>query len=178
MEIILLENITKLGKIGEVVEVKDGYARNFLLSQGKALRSNKKNLEIVSKKKEELNKKDNEIKKQFIKISEKINKKSIKVKKETIDQMCSTRAPFLFNNYYNIYNRLVKGELNLEILGRLIMLLKGIEDGKYDQHEASVAVGQLLKEMYIDSALRGETKKKSGKVERKRKGNSYMRTQL
>ena len=50
MEIILLENISKLGKIGEVVKVKDGYARNFLLSQGKALRSNKKNLEMVSKK--------------------------------------------------------------------------------------------------------------------------------
>ena len=94
------------------------------------------------------------------------------LKKETVDQMCSSRAPFLFNNYYNIYNRLVKGQLNLEILGRLIMLLKGIEDGKYDQHEASVAVGQLLKEMYIDSALRGETSKKSGKVERKRKGKN------
>ena len=83
MEIILLENISKLGKIGEVVKVKDGYARNFLLSQGKALRSNKKNLEIVSKKREELNKKDNEIRKQFIKISEKINKKTITLKKET-----------------------------------------------------------------------------------------------
>ena len=83
MDIILLENISKLGKIGEVVKVKDGYARNFLLSQGKALRSNKKNLEIVSKKREELNKKDNEIKKQFIKISEKINKKTITLKKET-----------------------------------------------------------------------------------------------
>ena len=83
MDIILLENISKLGKIGEVVKVKDGYARNFLLSQGKALRSNKKNLEIVSKKREELNKKDNEIRKQFIKISEKINKKTITLKKET-----------------------------------------------------------------------------------------------
>ena len=83
MKVILQKDINGLGDAGEVKEVKDGYARNFLLSQGKALRSNKKNLEIVSKKKEELNKKDNEIKKQFIKISEKINKKSIKVKKET-----------------------------------------------------------------------------------------------
>ncbi len=83
MDIILLENISKLGKIGEVVKVKDGYARNFLLSQGKALRSNKKNLEIVSKKREELNKKDNEIKKQYSKISEKLNKKTVIVKKET-----------------------------------------------------------------------------------------------
>ena len=82
-KVVVLEKFKKNWEIGSVVTVKDGYARNFLLSQGKALRSNKKNLEIVSKKKEELNKKDNEIKKQFIKISEKINKKSIKVKKET-----------------------------------------------------------------------------------------------
>ena len=82
-KVVVLEKFKKNWEIGSVVSVKDGYARNFLLSQGKALRSNKKNLEIVSKKKEELNKKDNEIKKQFIKISEKINKKIIIVKKET-----------------------------------------------------------------------------------------------
>ena len=57
MEIILLENIINLGKIGEKVSVKNGYARNFLLKKGKALRFNKENLEIVSKKKNELIKK-------------------------------------------------------------------------------------------------------------------------
>jgi Glu-tRNA(Gln) amidotransferase subunit E-like FAD-binding protein len=100
-------------------------------------------------------------------------RKYSKLKKETVEQMCSNKASFLFNTYYNIYNRLMKDQLNLEILGRLIMVLKSIEEGKYDQHEASTIVGQILKEMYIDSALRGEnTKSKSGKVERKRKGKN------
>ena len=60
MQIILLENILKLGKIGDLVEVKNGYGRNFLLRNGKALRANKENIELVSKKKDELNKKNNE----------------------------------------------------------------------------------------------------------------------
>ena len=49
MEVILLENISNLGKIGEVVKVKNGYARNFLLTHGKALRSNKENIDFVNK---------------------------------------------------------------------------------------------------------------------------------
>ena len=51
MQIILLENIINLGKIGDKVVVKNGYGRNYLLKQGKALRFNKENLELVSKKK-------------------------------------------------------------------------------------------------------------------------------
>ncbi len=100
-------------------------------------------------------------------------RKYANLKKDTIERMCSNKASFLFNNYYNIYNRLMKDQLNLEILGRLIMVLKSIEEGRYDQHEASTIVGQILKEMYIDSALRGEkTKSKSGKAERKKKGKN------
>ena len=57
MEIILLENIINLGNIGDRVKVKNGFGRNYLLKQGKALRYNKENLELVSKKKDELNKK-------------------------------------------------------------------------------------------------------------------------
>ena len=82
MEIILLENISNLGKIGEVVKVKNGYTRNFLLTQGKALRSNKENIDFVNKKKDELNKKNNEIKKEFKKIADKINNKSLVFFKE------------------------------------------------------------------------------------------------
>ena len=51
MQVVLLENIMKLGKIGDQVEVKNGFARNFLLRQGKALRASKENIELVSKKK-------------------------------------------------------------------------------------------------------------------------------
>ena len=65
MQVILLENIMKLGKIGEQVEVKNGYGRNYLLRQGKALRASKENIEFVGKKKSELNKKNEESKKQF-----------------------------------------------------------------------------------------------------------------
>ena len=57
MNIILLENIINLGKIGDKVEVKNGYGRNFLLKHGKALRFNKDNQILVEKKKDELNKK-------------------------------------------------------------------------------------------------------------------------
>ena len=54
MEIILLENILNLGKIGDKVRVKNGYGRNFLLKKGKALRFNKENLDLVNKKNSEI----------------------------------------------------------------------------------------------------------------------------
>lgn len=83
MEIILLENIINLGKVGDKVVVKNGYGRNFLLKQGKALRFNKENLELVSKKKEELNKKNNELKSKFKEISKLINNKTFTFYKES-----------------------------------------------------------------------------------------------
>jgi large subunit ribosomal protein L9 len=83
MEIILLENILNLGNIGDKVTVKNGYGRNFLLKQGKALRFNKDNLELVSKKKDELNKKNNEIKNKFKEISKLINNKTFTFNKES-----------------------------------------------------------------------------------------------
>ena len=63
MQIILLEDIRNLGKIGEIVNVKDGYGRNFLLKSGKALRADKENIDFVKKKKDEINKKNVELKK-------------------------------------------------------------------------------------------------------------------
>ena len=82
MNIILLENIYKLGKIGDQVKVKNGYGRNYLLSKGKALVANKENIDLTNKKKDELNKKDLEEKKRFQEIASKINKKMIIFKKE------------------------------------------------------------------------------------------------
>ena len=76
MEVILLENILNLGKIGQRVTVKNGYGRNFLLKQGKALRYNKKNEEFVNNKKDELNKKNTEIRDKFKEISKNINNKT------------------------------------------------------------------------------------------------------
>ena len=83
MEIILLENILNLGNIGDKVRVKNGYGRNYLLRQGKALRYNKENLELVNKKKDELNKKNTEIKNKFKSITKLINNKTFTFHKES-----------------------------------------------------------------------------------------------
>ena len=83
MEIILLENILNLGNIGDKVTVKNGYGRNFLLKQGKALRFNKENLELVNKRKDELNKKNIEIKNKFKEIAKLINNKTFTFNKES-----------------------------------------------------------------------------------------------
>ena len=83
MQVILIENIMKLGKIGDQVEVKNGFARNYLLRQGKALRASKENIEFVSKKKVELNKKNEESKIQFKETASKISNKILKFNKES-----------------------------------------------------------------------------------------------
>ena len=83
MELILLENIMKLGNIGDKVEVKPGYGRNFLLKTGKALRFSKENLEYVSKKKDELNKKNVHLKNKLTEIAKLINKKTFVFNKES-----------------------------------------------------------------------------------------------
>ena len=83
MEIILLENISNLGNIGDKVKVKDGYGRNFLLREGKALRFSKENLEFVNKKKDELNKKNTELKNKFKEIAKLVNNKIFKFNKES-----------------------------------------------------------------------------------------------
>lgn len=70
------------------------------------------------------------------------------------DDVCKSKCSFLYNNYMDIFNRLIKDELNLKIFDRLLDALENIEDGKVDQHEGSVAVGTILKELYIDSALK------------------------
>jgi large subunit ribosomal protein L9 len=83
MEIILLENILNLGTIGDKVTVKNGYGRNYLLKQGKALRFNKSNQELVNKQKDELNKKNNEIKNKFKEIAKIVNNKTFSFFKES-----------------------------------------------------------------------------------------------
>ena len=81
MKVILLENLKKIGSIGEIIEVKRGFARNFLIANKKALYASKENVSKVEKIKTELSKKDNEKKQAAKKISEKINKKDYTVNK-------------------------------------------------------------------------------------------------
>lgn len=73
---------------------------------------------------------------------------------QQFDTICVSRCSFLFNNYTDIFNKVKKDEIDLNILFQLLHVLKLIEDGKLDQHSGSFEVGKLLKSIYIDSALK------------------------
>ena len=81
MKVILLENLKKIGSIGEIIDVKRGFARNFLIANKKALYASKVNVSRVEKIRTELSKKDNERKLEAKKIAEKINKKVYGIEK-------------------------------------------------------------------------------------------------
>ena len=85
MQVILLENIKNLGDIGDVVNVKRGHGRNFLIKYGKALKASEPNIALVSKKKSELSEKNITLKKNAKKIYDIINKKNYKFSKQTKD---------------------------------------------------------------------------------------------
>lgn len=77
-----------------------------------------------------------------------------KSKQTEFEEMVKVNCNFLFTTYPEIFRKMIKNELDLSIMVRLIEVLKLIEDNKTDQHEASVLFGRILKEMYIDSAVR------------------------
>ena len=85
MKVILLENIKRIGSIGEVIDVKRGFARNFLIANKKALYASKENIKEVEKIKTELNKKDQEKKKNAKQIFESLRNKIYEVKKLTTE---------------------------------------------------------------------------------------------
>jgi hypothetical protein len=88
---------------------------------------------------------------------QKIKQKHARVRKadpEKFIHICHTECTFLYNNYMDIFHKVCKDELDLNIMGKLLDVLKQIEDGKVDQHEGSVMVGTILKELYVDSALK------------------------
>jgi len=97
-----------------------------------------------------------------------IKKRYTRLDKKTLDKMIDTQCNWLFTHYFNLFNKLKKDELDINILGQFVNALKAVEDGKIDQHEASVQVGQILKKLYIDSALKKD-KKEEAKRERQRK---------
>jgi hypothetical protein len=86
-----------------------------------------------------------------------LKKKHARVRKNEPDRflnLCQSQCRFLFNNYTDIFNKAHKDELDLNIMGKLLDVLKKIEDGLVDQHEGSVMVGTILKELYVDSAMK------------------------
>jgi len=82
-----------------------------------------------------------------------LKRKYARLSKEQLDTMCVSQCNFIFNNYTDIFNKVKKGEMNLEILAQLLTVLKQIEDGLLDQHAGAFEVGKLMQRIYIDSAL-------------------------
>ena len=117
MEIILLENILNLGNIGDKVTVKNGYGRNFLLKEGKALRFNKDNLEFVNKRKDELNKKNNELKSKFKEIAKIINNQTFTFFKE-----CKENGELYGPIKPKEITNLIKEKNNVEVVPSQIIL--------------------------------------------------------
>ena len=122
MKVILLENIQKIGSIGEIIDVKRGYARNYLISKNKALFASKENIKEVEKIKQELNKKDLEKKKEAQLISEKIKNNNFVIKKlitENKELYGSVKPTEI--------SKLIKEKDNFEINPSLIQPLKEIK---------------------------------------------------
>ena len=127
MKVILLENIGKIGSIGEIIDVKRGYARNYLISQKKALFASKKNIEEVDKIKKELGKRDLERKKIAKEISDKIQNKTYDIKKLSTEnkELYGSVKPTEISN-------LIMSKENLEIKSSLIQPTKEIKSlGKF-----------------------------------------------
>ena len=89
--------------------------------------------------------------------------------KDQFVTMMKNRAPFLYENYSNIFHRLKKDQVNIQILFMFLKTLEAIENGEVDQNEASVQIGQLLKEIYVDKVI--DTSKEEKKVYKKPKND-------
>jgi len=127
MKVILLENLKKIGSIGEVIDVKRGFARNFLIANKKALYASKDNIKQVEKIKSELSKKDIEKKQKAKKVFEKINKSEFSVKK------LSTENDELYGSVKPTeISKLIFKESKIEIKPSMIQPIKEIKSlGKF-----------------------------------------------
>ena len=127
MKVILLENLKRIGSIGEVIEVKRGYARNFLIANKKALYASKENIKQVEKIKTDLSKKDNERKQEAKKIQEKVNKKEFGIKK------LSTENNELYGSVKPTeISKIILQETKVEIKPSMIQPIKEIKSlGKF-----------------------------------------------
>ena len=78
--------------------------------------------------------------------------------KSGFEELCMSKCSFLFFNYTDIYNKILKNEINTDTLYSFIGVLKQIEDGELNEHDGSIKVGEILKTLYIDSAMRKSKK--------------------
>jgi len=110
--------------------------------------------------------------KENIQVMMNLKKKYAKMRRDEpkkFERIVTSQCNFLFNKYTNIFNRLLKDEIDLRILLTFVDTLKQVEEGEIDQNEASVLIGKILKELYIDSALKERKSSKKQKKQRVKK---------
>jgi hypothetical protein len=93
---------------------------------------------------------------QDVKHMRELKKKYKRISHDQFKQIATTQCNFLFNNYTNIFNRLLSDELDYNIMGQFLDVLEQIENGTVDQHQGSYQIGMILKKLYVDSALKRE----------------------
>ena len=127
MKVILLENVKRIGSIGEVIDVKRGFARNFLISNKKALYASKENIKEVEKIKSNLAKKDNEKKSEAQKISEQIN-----LKEYSINKLCTENKELYGSVKPTEISKLIQETNKIDIKPSMIQPVREIKSlGKY-----------------------------------------------
>lgn len=106
----------------------------------------------------------------MIDLKKKYSRLDNKKLRSIVEKQCS----FLYANYTNIFNKIFKDNIDLTLFHKFLVVLKKIEEGKCDQHEASVQVGTILKEIYIDSAVRegNKNEKRTKEASKPRKGKN------
>jgi hypothetical protein len=77
---------------------------------------------------------------------------------DKFNELCVEKCNFLFSHYPDIFNKLKKDEINLQIFDKFLRVLKQVENNEIDQHQGSFIIGNILKELYIDTALRRDEK--------------------
>ena len=146
MDVVLLENIKNLGKIGDVVDVKRGHGRNFLIKYGKALKASKENIDLVNKKKAQLNEKNIELKQSAKKIYDIINNTSYKFSKRAKDnnELYGSIKPIELSKAIN-------DAKNVEIKPSQIDLTKEIK--KIGSYEVKINLhAEILAKIHIEVA--------------------------
>ena len=127
MKVVLLENLKRIGSIGEVIDVKRGFARNFLISNKKALYASKENIKEVEKIKSNLAKKDNEKKAEAQKISEQIN-----LKEYSINKLCTENKELYGSVKPTEISKLIQETNKIDIKPSMIQPVREIKSlGKY-----------------------------------------------
>tara|TARA_Y100000816_G_scaffold267032_1_gene228071 strand:+ start:2799 stop:3308 length:510 start_codon:yes stop_codon:yes gene_type:complete len=91
------------------------------------------------------------------------------------DMLCKSKCSFLYNNYTDLFNKVKKSEVDLNLLGQFLSILKDIEDGKLDESDGSYKVGSILKKIYIDSAIQKNENMEKQKNKKKQKKPDFAK---